>query len=57
MTVKKNVVFVPGATFMVDMDKPCSAFRLNYSTMNDEHIRTGIRYLGEALKEIMANNA
>lgn len=57
MTVKKNVVFVPGATFMVDMDKPCSAFRLNYSTMNDEHIRTGIRYLGEALKEIIANNA
>lgn len=50
---EKNVVFVPGATFMVDMDRPCSAFRLNYSTMDDERIRTGIRYLGEALSELM----
>lgn len=50
---KQKVVFVPGSTFMVDMDKPCSAFRLNYSTMSDEKIEEGIRILGGALKEIM----
>ncbi len=51
--VKKNVVFVPGSTFMVDMEKPCSAFRLNYSTMDDDKIVKGIEILGSALKEIM----
>lgn len=51
---KEKVVFVPGSTFMVDMDKPCSAFRLNFSTMSDEKIETGIRILGETLKKIMA---
>lgn len=50
----EKVVFVPGSTFMVDMDKPCSAFRLNFSTMSDEKIETGIRILGDTLKKIMA---
>lgn len=50
---KEKVVFVPGNTFMVDMDKPCSAFRLNYSTMSDEKIEAGIRILGDTLKKIM----
>ena len=53
--VKKNVVFVPGATFMVDGEKPCSCFRLNYSTMSDEKIVEGIKILGEALTEIIEN--
>lgn len=52
--VKKNVVFVPGSTFMVDMNKPCSMFRLNFSTMPDEKIEEGIRILGETLTQIMA---
>ncbi len=51
---KKNVVFVPGSTFMVDMEKPCSCFRLNYSTMSDEKIRQGIKILGETLTDIMS---
>ncbi|MCI8590044.1 MAG: PLP-dependent aminotransferase family protein [Clostridiales bacterium] len=50
---KEKVVFVPGNTFMVDMNKPCSAFRLNYSTMSDEKIEEGIRILGGVLSEIM----
>ncbi len=45
--IEKKVVYVPGNTFMVDMDKPCSALRLNYSTMSDEKIVEGIRRLGE----------
>jgi len=51
--VKKNVVFVPGSTFMVDMDKPCHYFRLNYSTMSDEKIIKGVEILGSTLKEIV----
>lgn len=49
----QKVVFVPGSTFMVDMDAPCSAFRLNYSTMADERIVEGVKLLGGALREIM----
>lgn len=48
---KRKVVFVPGNTFMVDIDKPCSCLRLNYSTMSDEKIVEGIRRLGEFFKE------
>ncbi len=44
--IEQKVVYVPGNTFMVDMDQPCSALRLNYSTMSDEKIVEGIRRLG-----------
>lgn len=50
---ERKVVFVPGSTFMVDMDAPCSAFRLNYSTMEDERIVEGVKLLGDALKAFM----
>ncbi|MBQ9544947.1 MAG: PLP-dependent aminotransferase family protein [Clostridia bacterium] len=49
--VKKNVVFVPGSTFMADMSKPRSTFRLNYSSMSDEKITKGVEILGKVLKE------
>ena len=51
--IEQKVVFVPGSTFMVDMDAPCSAFRLNYSTMEDDRIVEGVRLLGKALHGIM----
>ncbi len=44
--VAQKVVYVPGNTFMTDMDKPCSTLRLNYSTMSDEKIIEGIKRLG-----------
>ena len=44
--IEQKVVYVPGNTFMVDMDRPTSALRLNYSTMSDEKIVEGIRRLG-----------
>ena len=50
---ERKVVFVPGSTFMVDMDAPCSAFRLNYSTMEDERIVEGVKLLGSALQAFM----
>lgn len=49
--LEKKVVYVPGNTFMVDQDAPCSALRLNYSTMSDERIEEGIRRLGEVFHE------
>ncbi len=45
--VREKVVYVPGNTFMVNMDEPTSTLRLNYSTMNDERIAEGIRRLGK----------
>ena len=51
--IEKGVVFVPGNAFMCDMSKPCSCFRLNYSTMTDDKIEEGIKILGEVLYEIM----
>lgn len=44
--IERQVVYVPGNTFMVDMSLPCSALRLNYSTMSDEKIVEGIKRLG-----------
>lgn len=51
--IEKKVVYVPGNTFMVDMDRPCSALRLNYSTMSDEKIVEGIRRLGTVFDEAL----
>ncbi len=49
--VEQKVAFVPGNAFMTDLDKPCNAFRLNYSTMPDDKIEQGIKLLGELLKQ------
>ena len=51
--IEKKVVYVPGNTFMVDIDRPTSALRLNYSTVSDERIVEGIRRLGEVLDEAL----
>ena len=53
MCTARKVACVPGSTFMTDLDKPCSAFRLNYSTVTDEKIEQGIRILGEVLSEVV----
>ncbi len=49
----KKVACVPGSAFMVDQDKKCSAFRLNYSTVTDEKIKAGIKILGDVFNEII----
>ena len=49
--VEQKVAFVPGNAFMTNLDKPCNAFRLNYSTMPDDKIEQGIKLLGELLKQ------
>ena len=48
----KKVAFIPGATFMTDLSKQSSSFRLNYSTMSDEKIVTGIGILADVLNEM-----
>lgn len=50
---ERKVACVPGSTFMTDINKPCSAFRLNYSTVTDEKIVQGIKILGEVLSEVV----
>lgn len=52
--IEQKVVYVPGNTFMTDMSKPCSALRLNYSTMSDERIVEGVRRLGKVFGEALA---
>ncbi len=51
--VEKKVVYVPGNTFMVDMNRPTSTLRLNYSTATPEKITEGIRRLGEVFSEAL----
>ena len=51
--VDKKVAFIPGPTFMTDINKKSNCFRLNFSTMPDEKIIEGIGILGEALNEIL----
>jgi len=52
-SLKNKVAFVAGNGFMVDQSKPCSMFRLNYSTMPEEKIEKGIKALGEVLCRII----
>ncbi len=49
--IEQKVVYVPGNTFMVDMNAACSALRLNYSTMSDDKIVEGIKRLGVVFRE------
>lgn len=51
--IEQKVVYVPGNTFMVDMNTPTSTLRLNYSTMSDEKIVEGIRRLGVVFAEAL----
>ncbi len=52
--IAEKVVYVPGNTFMVDMDERCSALRLNYSTMSDDKIVEGIRRLGKVFHKALS---
>ncbi|MBP3436701.1 MAG: PLP-dependent aminotransferase family protein [Clostridia bacterium] len=52
--VEEKIVFVPGNTFMVDMDTVCSTLRLNFSTASDEKITEGIRRLGVVFNKVLA---
>lgn len=49
---EKKVAFIPGATFMTDLSKTSSSFRLNYSTMSDEKIIEGIDILAKVLNDM-----
>lgn len=50
--IEKKVAFVPGATAMVDIDKPCNMFRLNYSTPTLSDIEKGIDIIAGVLKTL-----
>lgn len=50
---ERKVAFVPGSTFMTDIEKTSNCFRLNYSTMTDDKIILGIDILSRALDELL----
>ena len=50
--VARKVAFVPGDPFYVNR-QGVNTFRLNYSCVDEETIRTGIKRLGVVLKEMM----
>ena len=49
--IAKNVAFVPGNPFYVDVDK-VNTFRLNYTNADEDTIKEGIKRLAEAMKEV-----
>lgn len=49
--IVQKVAFVPGNTFMTDIDAPSNIFRLNFSVVTPDAIRRGIRILGSVLKQ------
>lgn len=50
-SMEKKVAFVPGHTFMIDIDTPANTFRLNYSNVPEEKIEQGVWLIAEAIKE------
>lgn len=48
--VEKKVAFVPGATCMVNIEEPCSMFRLNYSMPTKAQIEEGTHIIAGVLK-------
>ncbi len=46
-----KVAVVPGSSFMTDDTAPCDYIRLNFSTPSEENIVTGVKAMGEVLKE------
>ena len=53
LCAQKKVAIVPGTSFMVDENTPCSAFRLNFSTPTLEQIENGMATLGGVLRDFL----
>ena len=51
--IDKNVAFVPGNSFMIDIESPSNIFRLNYSVTNEDSIVKGIDILSEVIKDFV----
>ena len=47
----EHVAYVPGYAFMMDITKPQSSLRLNYSALPAEKLAEGVRRLGGLLKQ------
>lgn len=49
--IENNVAFVPGNTFMLNLEKPSNLLRLNYSVTNEESIVKGIDLLSKIVNK------
>ncbi len=52
--IANKVAVVPGTAFNCDTEAPSNSFRLNYSTPSEEQITTGVKLLGETVKQFLA---
>lgn len=48
---KKEVLLVPGYTFMPDQSKPCSFVRASFSLASEQQMNTGFQRLAELIKD------
>jgi 2-aminoadipate transaminase len=55
ITIKQDVVFVPGDTFYVD-GTGFNSMRLNFSNSPEAKIEKGIKILADAMKEVIAKH-
>ena len=51
VAVENKVAFVPGYAFMVDIEKPRSIFRLNYSGAEGDMLAEGVSRLAKVIKD------
>ena len=51
--IANKVAVVPGTAFNCDTEASSHSFRLNYSTPSDEQIVTGIKLLGDTVKQFL----
>jgi len=51
IAIAKKVAFVPGNTFMIDIEAPSNCFRLNFSSVPCDRIEYGVKMIAEAIKE------
>lgn len=49
--IERKVAYVPGNTFMTDIDAPSNIFRLNFSVTTPDSIKKGIEILADVLKK------
>ena len=56
LACKKGVDFVPGSRFFPDGEQGRAWLRLNFVSQTPEDIEDGIERLGQAIKDLIANN-
>ncbi len=51
--IERKVAFVPGKPFFVDESKGTNTMRLNFTNVNEEQIREGVKRISDVLKDMV----